>query len=211
MAGRPPVIRILPVGVEALLVEVGSAAEARQAYRALRAAVDSGSLPRPRDLVPAAQTVLVDGVADRDAVATAVRDFYDTVDDGSGAIVEVEVTYDGDDLGEVAKQWGCAESDVIARHCETAFEVAFTGFAPGFAYLEPDTSHWREVSRRASPRTKVPAGAVGLAGPYCGIYPRAMPGGWQLIGRCDIELFDPSRARPALLQPGDRVRFVERP
>jgi KipI family sensor histidine kinase inhibitor len=204
------VTRILPVGAEALLVEVGSTAEARQVYRALLSAVDAGSLPCPRDLVPAARTVLVDGLSDHEAVADAVRAFLSAVADVSGRVVEVEVSYDVEDLGEVARQWGCAESDVVARHIDAEFDVSFAGFAPGFAYLVEDTAHWQEVARRVSPRTKVPAGSVALAGPYCGIYPRSMPGGWQLIGRTNIALFEADRDPPALLQPGDRVRFVER-
>jgi len=192
------------------MIEVDSTDEARWVYRALRAAVDAGDLPSPRDLVPAARTVLVDGLSDRDAVTTAIADFGDVSTESRGEVVDIEVCYDGDDLAEVARQWGCAESEVVARHVGTEFEVGFTGFAPGFAYLQADTADWPEVTRRDSPRTKVPAGAVALAGPYCGIYPRGMPGGWRLIGGTDATLFDPERDPPALLQPGDRVRFVER-
>ena len=102
---------------------------------------------------------------------------------------------------------------LISTHFGATWTVAFGGFAPGFPYLVADAPHeasgppW-EVPRRAEPRTSVPAGAVGLASRYCGIYPRPSPGGWQLIGRSAAELFDPHREPPALLNPGTRVRFA---
>ena len=132
-----------------------------------------------------------------------------TEEAGIGKAVVVPVTYDGADLAVVAAAWACDEAEVVQRHLDTAFTVAFCGFAPGFAYA---TSHGElpEVPRRESPRTRVPAGSVALAGEFCGIYPRDMPGGWQLIGRTDLALFDPDRDEPALLRPGDRVRFEAR-
>jgi KipI family sensor histidine kinase inhibitor len=108
----------------------------------------------------------------------------------------------------VAGLTGLSPEDVVAAHTGQTWRVAFAGFAPGFGYLvgEDDRLH---VPRRDEARTRVPAGAVALAGEYAGVYPRTSPGGWQLIGRTDLVLFDPDRDPPALLRPGTRVRFVE--
>jgi biotin-dependent carboxylase-like uncharacterized protein len=119
--------------------------------------------------------------------------------------VEIPVVYDGEDLAEVARSWNTDVATVVKRHAAADFEVAFCGFAPGFAYLVglDDT-----VPRRETPRTRVPAGAVALAGRFCGIYPTASPGGWQIIGRTSVPLFDVAADPPALLPPGARARFV---
>ncbi|WP_050451772.1 allophanate hydrolase subunit 1 [Streptomyces sp. SolWspMP-sol2th] len=127
--------------------------------------------------------------------------------------VEIPVVYDGPDLAEVAALWGVGVDEVPGLHSRTAFRVAFCGFAPGFGYLAglPERLH---VPRRATPRTRVPAGALALAGPYTGVYPRPSPGGWQLIGRLADPapaLWDPAREPAALLAPGTRVRFVPVP
>lgn len=123
--------------------------------------------------------------------------------------VEIPVVYDGPDLAEVAELWGVGTDEVHGLHSRTAFRVAFCGFAPGFGYLTglPERLH---VPRRTNPRTRVPAGALALAGPYTGVYPRPSPGGWQLIGRMvdPAALWDPGRNPAALLGPGTRVRFV---
>jgi len=117
------------------------------------------------------------------------------------------IWYDGPDVAVVARHWGVAEESVVARHQATEFLVAFGGFAPGFAYLT-GLPPALAVPRLDTPRTRVPAGSVGLADVYCGIYPTASPGGWLLIGHTDAVLFDPERDPPALLTPGVRVRFV---
>ncbi|MFJ9686026.1 allophanate hydrolase subunit 1 [Streptomyces bacillaris] len=124
--------------------------------------------------------------------------------------VEIPVVYDGPDLAEVAALWGVGADEVPGLHSRTAFRVAFCGFAPGFGYLTGLPEHLH-VPRRATPRTRVPAGALALAGPYTGVYPRPSPGGWQLIGRLADPapaLWDPAREPAALLAPGTRVRFV---
>ncbi|WP_377323398.1 allophanate hydrolase subunit 1 [Pimelobacter simplex] len=120
------------------------------------------------------------------------------------------VVYDGPDLAEVAGQTGLSEAEVVAAHTATPWRVAFGGFAPGFAYLVGGDPRLR-VPRRAEPRTTVPAGSVGLAGEFSGVYPRASPGGWQLIGRTDVVLWDLDREPPALLAAGATVRFVAVP
>jgi KipI family sensor histidine kinase inhibitor len=102
---------------------------------------------------------------------------------------------------------GLGVDEVVEAHTGTEWRVAFGGFAPGFAYLVGGDERLR-VPRRDTPRTKVPAGAVGLAGEFSGVYPRASPGGWQLIGRTDLPMWDLDRDPPALLSAGATVRFV---
>jgi KipI family sensor histidine kinase inhibitor len=120
--------------------------------------------------------------------------------------VEIEVVYDGPDLAEVARLTGLDEHEVVEAHTGTPWRIAFGGFAPGFAYLTGGDARLT-VPRRDEPRTTVPAGAVGLAGEYSGVYPRPSPGGWQLIGRTDAVLWDAERDPPAMLAPGGTVRF----
>jgi KipI family sensor histidine kinase inhibitor len=121
--------------------------------------------------------------------------------------VEIPVRYDGEDLDEVARLTGLNASEVVRRHSAPTYTVAFLGFSPGFPYLvglDPAL----EVPRHDTPRTSIPAGSVGLAGKQTGIYPTASPGGWRLIGRTEVTLFDPARDPPALLAPGGRLRFT---
>ncbi|MFI7025352.1 allophanate hydrolase subunit 1 [Micromonospora sp. NPDC049900] len=126
---------------------------------------------------------------------------------GVGGLVEVPVSFDGEDLPRVAELWRVDVSAVVRRLRETEFRVAFCGFAPGFGYLTGLPAELA-VPRLATPRPRVPAGAVGLAGPYAGIYPTASPGGWLLVGRTGLTLFDVTADPPALLTPGTRVRLV---
>lgn len=116
--------------------------------------------------------------------------------------------YDGPDLDEVAELTGLSPSEVVAAHTGCVWQAGFVGFAPGFAYLTGGDPRL-VVSRRAEPRTCVPAGSVALADEFSAVYPRASPGGWQLIGRTDAVLFDVDRDPPALVPPGARVRFVQ--
>lgn len=191
-----PVVR--PFGVTAALVEVDGPDEALSLALWLRQRVDA------TDVVPAARTVLVDGLPVLE-VRAALRGWTPGPAAVAGEQVEVPVRYDGPDLESVAEHVGLAADEVVRRHCEAEHVAAFGGFAPGFAYLTG--SPW-EVPRRATPRSRVEPGSVGLAGPYTGVYPAASPGGWQLIGSTDVVLWDPERSSPALLQPGTRVRFV---
>jgi KipI family sensor histidine kinase inhibitor len=121
--------------------------------------------------------------------------------------VSIEVDYSGEDLSEVAELVGMTSADVVAEHTGQIWTVAFCGFAPGFAYLHCPSERLI-VPRRETPRKQVPAGAVGLADRWSGIYPRPGPGGWQLIGTTAEQLWDLHRDPPALLQPGATVRFV---
>jgi KipI family sensor histidine kinase inhibitor len=203
-------MRILPCGESALLIECDAADQVAPLHAALSAA----GLPLI-DLVPAARTVLLrlaDGTEPA-AVAARVRELLDgPLPQPPGQAEErtltIRVRYDGEDLAAVAELTGLSPQTVIAAHTGRPWRVAFCGFAPGFAYLDGGDPRL-VVPRRGTPRTVVPAGAVGLAGGYSGVYPRPSPGGWQLIGRTEAVLWDTGREAPALLRPGWWVRFVE--
>jgi KipI family sensor histidine kinase inhibitor len=198
-------VRIRPVGATATLVDVPPGTSARWRV-ALLHLVAAGALPAPDEIVPGHRTVLVDGIS-APAVGRALENIElpDQVTAAVGRTVEIPTVYDGADLSEVARLWDIDVAAVVKRHAATDFEVEFCGFAPGFAYL---VGLDENVPRRATPRTRVPVGAVALAGRFCGIYPSASPGGWQIIGRTGVELFDAANDPPALLPPGTRVRFV---
>lgn len=200
-------MRILPSGSTALLVELDDL----DAVLGLYAALAEEPLPGVVDVVPAARTILLvtaPDVAALPEVAAAVRRVRPRPEGArSGETVELPVHYDGADLADVAALWGVPADEVVRRHTGTGWTVAFCGFAPGFGYCTPDGEPW-DVPRRDTPRTRVPAGAVGLAGAFSGVYPRESPGGWQLIGRTDVAVFDLGRDPAALLRPGVRVRFV---
>ncbi|TLQ47105.1 5-oxoprolinase subunit B family protein [Streptomyces marianii] len=201
-------MRLLPVGERALLVELGSGEEAGALHAELLRRRAAGTLPPVREIVPAARTVLLDGVEEPERLAGELpRWTVPPLAAGSRSVTEIPVRYDGPDLAEVAALWGVSVTDVAAIHSAAEFRVAFCGFAPGFAYLTGLGEEYT-VPRRATPRTAVPAGAVALAGTYTGVYPRASPGGWQLIGTTDAVLWDSAREPAALLSPGARVRFV---
>ncbi|MFD0313665.1 5-oxoprolinase subunit B family protein [Streptomyces flavalbus] len=200
-------MRTLPVGDDALLVEVSSGDEAQALHAELLRRRAEGTLT-VREIVPAARTVLLDGVPDPARLAAELAaSAVPSVAPRAGRVVELPVRYDGPDLPDVAAHWGVTEAEVAVLHAGTEFRVAFCGFAPGFGYLTGLPPRY-DVPRRATPRTAVPAGAVALAGPYTGVYPRSSPGGWQLIGTTDAVLWDHARVPAALLSPGTRVRFV---
>ena len=195
-------MQLRPVGRTAALVEVRDATTALAlATWARSAGIDAV------EMVPAAETVLFDGVADLAALAGALDAWSPSGPAVTGDLVEVAVTYDGPDLDFVAEAWGTDRDGVVARHVEVEYVAAFCGFAPGFSYLAGLPADLA-VPRLESPRAKVPVGSVGLAGAWCGVYPTASPGGWRLLGRTDATLWDQSREQPALLPPGTRVKFV---
>ncbi|MBN9113263.1 MAG: carboxyltransferase domain-containing protein [Pseudonocardia sp.] len=201
-------MKALSCGDAAVLFEVGTLDEAV----ALAAAVRAAELSVVVDVVPAARTVLV--VTAPGADLGALRRTVSGLPVSDAAVtreadpVEISVVYDGPDLDEIASFTGLTVDEVIAVHTGSGWRVAFAGFSPGFAYLV-DGDPRLQVPRRDEPRTRVPAGAVGLAGEFSAVYPRATPGGWQLLGHTDATLWDTDRDPPALLAPGDRVRFVQ--
>lgn len=201
-------MRVLPCGDRAILVEVQDAAERRRLDATLR----RRPLPGTVEHVPGARTVLLVAAApgELSRLVSAVTDLeLDEADEAPDEDdLSIDVAYDGPDLDEVAQHLGIDPAEVVARHTGQVWTVEFAGFAPGFAYLTGADENL-DVPRRTSPRTRIPAGSVGLAGPYSGVYPRASPGGWQLLGRTEVTLWDVDRDPPALLSPGRRVRFVE--
>ncbi|NUS30739.1 MAG: allophanate hydrolase subunit 1 [Streptomyces sp.] len=200
-------MRALPVGDTALLVEVSSGEEAQALHAELLRRRAEGSLS-VREIVPAARTVLLDGLADPGRLAAELTAAdVPPAPPRVRAVVELPVRYDGPDLADVAAHWGVPPHEAARIHAATEFTVAFCGFAPGFGYLTGLPERY-DVPRRATPRTAVPTGAVALAGPYTGVYPRSSPGGWQLIGTTEAVLWDHARVPAALLSPGTRVRFV---
>lgn len=194
-------------GDRALLVECESTDDAL----AVTMQVHHAAIPGVVDVVPAARTVLVELAHPRLQAATRRQLIRLRVESSTSTAsrdvdIVIEVEYDGDDLAEVATLTGLDVRAVIETHTATAWRVGFCGFAPGFAYLI-DGDPRLNVPRKPEPRTCVPAGSVGLAGEFSGIYPRESPGGWQLIGHTDASMWDVHRSEPALLTPGMWVRF----
>ncbi len=222
MSGEPA--SILPFGEAALLVVLGESAGIREARRA-RALARALEVVRASDArwmapTPAAASVLapfdvlaMEDTEARDVLARLAEDVPDDPppDPGAREIV-VPVRYGGDDgpdLAGVAHELGVAGDAIVEAHTTAEHEVLFLGFAPGFPYIA-GLPERLAVPRLATPRVRVAAGSVGIAGRLSGIYPNASPGGWRIVGRTDLRIFDPDAAEPALLRPGDRVRFVAR-
>jgi len=201
-------MRFLRVNLNAVLVELDDLAQTLALLASLRAEPLAGI----DELVPAARTILITfrpAVLSAAALAHAVRQrTLDARGTRADKRIEIPVRYDGEDIAEVAGLLGITPDELVRRHTGSDYTVAFTGFAPGFAYLSGGHPSLN-VPRRAVPRTRIPAGAVGLAGSFSGVYPQASPGGWQIIGVTDTPMWDLSRETPALLQPGDAVRFVD--
>ena len=199
---------VFDYGDQALMVQCGSTAEVLAWAAALRSAALAGVV----DIVPAARTVLVklDGPRRQGIIRQRLRKMRVTADEAAAsdrrADVVIDVVYDGPDLAEVAGHTGLTVAQVIEAHTCALWQVGFSGFAPGFAYLVDGDPRLR-VPRRGEPRTSVPAGSVALAGEFSAIYPHQSPGGWQLIGHTDAVLWDLARPNPALLTRGMWVQF----
>jgi KipI family sensor histidine kinase inhibitor len=201
---------ILDYGDRGLLLQFDGAVD----VLAWTTAVREAALPGVIDVVPASRTILVklDGpdhqgvIRQRLARLRADPNAIETAPPAGQVDVVIDVVYDGADLAEVADRTGLTTTQVINAHTATPWRVGFGGSTPGFAYLVGGDPRLA-VPRRAEPRTAVPAGAVALAGEFSGIYPRRVPGGWQLIGRTDAVLWDLNRPDPALLTPGRWVGF----
>ncbi|MER7168298.1 allophanate hydrolase subunit 1 [Micromonospora sp. NPDC000207] len=206
-------MRIRSVGEHALLFDCADPEQVEAVRAELWRRRETGEVTAT-EIVPGVRTVLLDGVPDPALTAALLVD-WNPAETGAGpsaadtAEVLVPTVYDGPDLAAVAEHWGTDVPEVVRRLTDLRFRVAFCGFAPGFAYLSGLPQEW-SVPRLASPRTRVPVGSVALAGRYAGIYPTESPGGWQLVGRTDMQLFDVDADPPARLTPGTRVRLVQR-
>jgi KipI family sensor histidine kinase inhibitor len=194
------------VGEHGVLIDLPDVDDVHRVRAALLAADPAGVV----ELVPGLRSLLV--VVD--PARTSVAEFTSFLEDlhfrhvasASSRIVDVPVIYDGPDLVDVAKLTGLRPDEVVARHQASTYTVAFLGFSAGFAYLLGlDPSLY--VPRRTTPRPSVPAGSVAIAGELSGVYPRATPGGWRLLGRTRLPVWDLDRDPPAVFSPGDHVRF----
>lgn len=186
-----------PYGWDGLLLEVD---DPSGWYQALLAASETGDLSCD-EIIPAAETVVLVGIRRMpDLARMTPLPIVPSADE-----VRIPVHWDGADLENVAQRWDEYPPAILKG---LTFTVAFCGFAPGFAYLTGLPERYA-TPRLDTPRPRVPAGAVAVAGPYAGIYPRSTPGGWQLLGHTEVTMFDPERADPALLTPGARVRFTD--
>lgn len=222
MVYNPPMSDLRPtltlVGDAAVLVEFrdGEVFAANGAARALGQALVAAAPPWLRDVTPAYRTLLVafdSLVGAPDAVAADIEALsarLDVVHAAPARLVTIPVRYGGDegpDLSDVAQHTGLSEAEVIARHTAAVYTVMFIGFMPGFPYLsglDPALA----TPRLASPRRAVAAGSVGIGGDQTGVYPSLSPGGWRLIGRTALALYDPRHDPPTLLRAGDEVRFA---
>ena len=209
--------RICRLGEETWVVEFEPRLDPNTNDRvlAMARAMDRQKLAGVLDVVPAIASlaVHVDGDLIDEEVLSATLDRLSEVrvePESSRASHDVPVCYEGacgPDLEAVAEWSGCSTSEVIARHSGIEYRVFMIGFLPGFAYLGTVDDRIA-APRRAAPRLKVPAGSVGIAGRQTGVYPIESPGGWQIVGRTPIGMFDPLRRPPVRMQAGDRVRFV---
>jgi KipI family sensor histidine kinase inhibitor len=214
VSGSPPP-RLHLLGDAALLCELPAPATLAQQQRIWALAEQARQWPGVGETLPGMNnlTLTFDPTAiDLDTLTAQVLQAWPTLASGAieGRQIEIPVVYGGEhgpDLADVAAHTGLTPAEVVRRHSEGEYIVYLLGFLPGFAFmggLPPELA----TPRRAEPRTAVPARSVGIGGEQTGIYPLVSPGGWQLIGRTSLELFDPTAESPTLLRPGDRVRFV---
>lgn len=207
--------RIHSLGDAALVCEAAPPATLDCQRRIWALAERARLMPHVVEVVPGMNnlTIVFDPlVADYETLAAELESGWDAAEptDMDSAEIEIPVRYggaDGPDLAALAKHTGLSVDEVVKRHTQAEYVVFFLGFQPGFAYLgglDPALA----MPRRAEPRLEVPAGSVGIGGAQTGIYPAASPGGWQLLGRTELKLFDPARNPPTLMQSGDRVRFT---
>jgi KipI family sensor histidine kinase inhibitor len=207
--------RIFQFGDAALVCEAPAPATLDCQRRVWAAAKAARSWPHVREVVPGMNnlTIVFDPLeANVTALTSQLQAAWNKGGDvpGMGREVEIPVQYGGEfgpDLDVVARHTGLSAKEAVERHAAGEYVVFFLGFQPGFAYMGGLAAQLH-TPRRASPRVEVAAGSVGIGGEQTGIYPAASPGGWQLIGRTDARLFDPTQTPPTLLQPGDRVRFT---
>jgi KipI family sensor histidine kinase inhibitor len=209
-------VQVRDAGDSAILLELEAMIDPAVNARAIAiaTAIRDQRLAGVRDVIPTYRSVAVHFdplTSDVDSLRNAMREAAASPPvSASGSLVEVPVAYGGDngpDLDDVAAFAKLQARTVIDRHCGPEYRVFMLGFLPGFAYMGTVDGSIA-APRKATPRTRIPAGSVGIAGRQTGVYPRESPGGWQLIGRTSQHVFDPTREPPSLFRPGDRVRFV---
>ena len=214
MSGSPPP-RLHLLGDAALLCELPAPATLVQQQRIWALAAQAQRWPGVGEVLPGMNNLTLTfdpTVIDLDALTAQVLAAWPKLSASAieGRLVEIPVAYGGEhgpDLGDVAAHTGLTPAEVVRRHTAAEYVVYLLGFLPGFSFmggLPPELA----TPRRAEPRLAVPARSVGIGGEQTGIYPLVSPGGWQLIGRTSLEMFDPTAESPTLLRPGDRVRFV---
>jgi KipI family sensor histidine kinase inhibitor len=213
--------RVREIGDSSLVLELGSTLPGQaqiditvsRRATAVARVVKQRAISGVRDVVPTFRSVVVsfDPLStDVSAVAAALHEDVDAAPDGVGRVHEVPVVYgdsDGPDLEAVAAYAGCSPDVVVQRHASRTYRVFMLGFLPGFAYMG-SVDETIAVPRKPTPRLRVPAGSVGIAGQQTGIYPLDAPGGWHIIGRAGVTPFESERVPPSLFAPGDEVRFV---
>jgi KipI family sensor histidine kinase inhibitor len=215
MTRDPAPPELAPLGDGAILITLGDTIE-REVNRRVHAcasAIRDAIIAGVVDIVPAYASLAVHydaSFAEAHEIMARLRDIASSVARADtrpeSTLVTIPVRYDGADLTAVADATGLAPDEVVARHSAVEYLVYMMGFAPGFAYLG-DLDPALQLPRRETPRTRVPRGSVAIAGLQTAVYPHETPGGWHLIGRTDLPLFDLERDPPALLRAGDRVRF----
>jgi KipI family sensor histidine kinase inhibitor len=207
-------MRLLPAGSAAILAEFPGMDDVIAFHEALLRRKPFGAV----EFIPASRTILITFDPEETSHEKLARALAEIAAQNSpvasasappdGALAVIPVTYDGPDLDEVARETGLTAKEIIRRHTAPLYTVAFCGFAPGFAYLT-GLDPVLMLSRHSVPRTQVPAGSVAVSGQYTSVYPRSSPGGWRLLGRTTAVMWDLAREQPALLTPGDKVRFTE--
>lgn len=202
-------MRFLSMNADCFLIELSSLEETLALYSKLQ----NEKLKGIKDLIPAAKTVLVffnEIETDFHTLAALINriEIGSSLERNAQQVI-IPVHYQGEDLAQVAALQGLSVADVILKHRHSVWHVAFIGFAPGFAYMSSPDQPFSDIPRLTVPRKKIPAGAVGLAGKYSGIYPKDSPGGWQLIGSTTEDMWDLERKNPALLLPGMTVHFED--
>ena len=210
--------QIHTLGDSALLCSLTAPATLPQQQRIWSIAEQAALWPEVSEVVPGMNNltlILQRPVTDMDVVTRRLQDAWSksSAHQIEGRDIDIPVVYggvDGPDLEVIARHTGLSAADVVECHSAGKYVVYFIGFMPGFAYMG-GLAHELATPRRQEPRLSIPAGSVGIGGEQTGIYPLASPGGWQLLGRTSVPLFDPTKNEPSLLRPGDRVRFtVER-
>ena len=202
-------MQFLSVNADCFLIELSSLEETLALYSKLQ----NAQLKGVKDLIPAAKTILVffnEIETQFQALAAVISRFEigSSLERNAQEVI-IPIHYNGEDLAQVAALQGLSVADVILKHRQSVWNVAFIGFAPGFAYLSSPDHPFTDIPRLKVPRKKIPAGSLGLAGKYSGIYPKDSPGGWQLIGTTSEKMWDLERQNPALLLPGMTVHFED--